>query len=212
MNQSRVWTIGAVLVVFALLAGTWFLGVAPRLTDANDADVAREQAVTLNAAHRQTLVALQADHERMEEILAELAEARSVIPETHAQSTFLQSLDRLARETGVTVGNVTHSSIARYVVPDDAPADFLATANELVAAGLFVQALSITAYGSDASLLNFVSALQSNQRLTHVYQAQLLSEEGMLSNLTIRVEIFGLSESAASGAEASDAASPTPAP
>lgn len=202
MNQSRLWTIGAVLVVIGLLAGTWFIGIAPRLNDARDADTAREQAVTLNSAHRQTLAILQAEHERLDEIRAQLAEARSVIPEDAEHPALMASIDAIARQTGVTVASLALGKINSYEPPDEAPDDFLTTANELVTAGLFVQPLVMSAVGSDISLLNFIAALQANQRFILVHDAQLLSEEGRLSILSINAEIFGLSELAANAAEA----------
>lgn len=208
MNQSRLWTIGATLLIVALLAGTWFLGVAPRLSDARDADTAREQAVTLNNMHRQTLAALQADHERKDEILAELAEAHSVVPETPEPTALLTSLDAMARQAGVRITNLSFQGAALYVTPDEAPAEFLSAANELVAAGLYVIPASIEATGSSASLLNFIAALQSNQRYLHVHQGQILTNDDG-STLTISAELFGISEAVAETPETPAPAAPS---
>lgn len=201
MNQSRLWTIGAVILIIGLLAGTWFLGVAPRLSDARDADVALTQAVTLNNVHRQTLVALQADHERLDEIIAELDEAHSVIPEGPEPPSLLKNIDDIALSNGVTVVNVSFQSPAPYIAPDEAPDEFLTAANELIAAGLYVIPVSFEVEGSEAGLLGFISALQSNQRYFHVFQGAVLSEDGR-GTLTVQAELFGISQSIVSDAEA----------
>lgn len=205
MNQSRLWTIGAVVLIFALLAGTWFLGVAPRLSDARDADNSLAQTVTLNNAHRQTLASLQAEHERLDEIRAELEEAHSVIPETPKQDEVLRAIDEMARRTGVVITNLTFQTAAHYVAPDEAPAEFLAAAQELISAGLFVIPVTIELSGSDSALLSFMSALQSSQRYFHVHQGEILNEEES-GILTIQAELFGINSTVVE----SSAGPPTP--
>ena len=193
MNQSRIWTVGAVLLIIGLLAGTWFLGVAPRLTDARDADSAHEQAISLNTMHRQTLAALQADHERLDEIVSELDEAHSVLPELPEVSRHIASLGALARQSGATVSDLTVSPPAAYVPSDDATGEYLAVATELANGGLYVVDVTITARGSESALLNFVAALQAGQRLMLVHDAQLLKEEDLGPSVSIRAQIFGFS-------------------
>lgn len=192
MNQARQWTIGAVLLIVVLLVGTWFLGVAPRLGDARDADAALEQAVTLNNLHRQTLANLQVEHDRIDQIRDELAEAHSVIPEGPEGADVLRTLDRLAVASGVAITNLTFNTMALYTPPDDAPAEYLATANELAGAGLYVIPMSIEVTGSSTALLRFVSEVQTTQRYFHVYNGEMLNEEGV-GILTIHAELFGLS-------------------
>lgn len=207
MNQSRVWTIGAVLLIVALIVGTWFLGVAPRLGDARDADAAREQAVAVNNIHRQTLSDLKADFDRIDEIILELEEARSVVPDVPEVSGYVASLHGTARQTGATVQELSVALPVAYQPAADAAGEYLAAANELAAAGMFVIDLTVEATGSQTALLNFISALQAEQRLVLVHDAQLMEEEGGY-RASIRAQMFGLSAATVETADEDPAPAP----
>lgn len=192
MNQSRLWTIGAVLLIFVLLAGTWFLGVAPQLSDAREADDAREQAISLNNVHRQTLAALQEEHERMDEIFAELTETQRVIPEFPDQAKFMAQVDGIASRTGVQVVVISFSLPMAYSVPGNADPETTASATRLAEGGFYVVPFTINVTGSATGVLSFVDALQSGDRLVLAHDVALSSESGT-SSLTIVGQIFGLS-------------------
>jgi Tfp pilus assembly protein PilO len=80
MNNPRFATLLAVLVVVALVAGTWFLGIAPRLAEAATANTDRETVEAQNRAHQAELDRLLELNDRLPELQAELAEIRTAIP------------------------------------------------------------------------------------------------------------------------------------
>ncbi|HRN28271.1 MAG TPA: hypothetical protein PK890_01005 [Terrimesophilobacter sp.] len=192
MNSSRLWTIGATLLIFALLAGTWFLGVAPRLTDARDANAAQTSARSMNDPHRATLAALQADHERMDEIQQELAEIQVAIPEYPEVSRFVAELATIATSTGVQVGTLTIGEPLSYIPPILSDPAATETAGTLATSGLYVVPVSVNVLGTHQSALNFVAALQQGHRLLLAHNVAIAeSEEG--TTVTIQAQIFGLS-------------------
>ncbi len=73
MKQNRLIAIGAVLLMVAIPALAWLLGVEPQLRQAGAANADREQAESINAAHEAKLVELQALEDRMDELETELA-------------------------------------------------------------------------------------------------------------------------------------------
>lgn len=194
MNQSRLWTVGAVLLIFGLLAGTWFLGVAPRLSEAGEADTARQQAESLNTLHRQTLAALQADFERLEEILDELAEAQTLVPEGQELSAFITEVGELAGRNGVQVTDISFESAAAYEVPDEAEGDYLATATRLAQGGYYVTPVRIDiAVSQRVSVVNFIHSLQTGERLILIHEAEFLSDGiGLGGTVSIKGQLFGL--------------------
>lgn len=208
MNQSRVWTVGAVLLIVALLAGTWFLGVAPRLSDARDADTAQEQAVSLNNIHRQTLAALQVDHERMDEILEELDYAHAIIPELPQQDEFVALVGEIARRSGVIVTDLSFTAAARYEAPDGASGEYLATATRLADGGFYVIPVTIEIEGSLNAVATFLGVIQSVERFVLPHDVQVLNEEGV-GTMTIKGQLFGLSADTISAPEPTATPAPT---
>lgn len=192
MNASRLWTIGATLLVFALIAGTWFLGIAPRLSDARDANVSHDTARSLNDMQRLTLAALQADHERIDEIQAELAEIQVAVPEYPEVSRFVDELTGIARSTGVQVATLTVGDPLSYISPVLSDPEAASTAGMLATSGLYVIPVSIGVIGNHQSALDFIAVLQQGSRLLLAHNIAISNgEDGTV--VTIQAQIFGLS-------------------
>lgn len=209
MNRSRLWTVGAVLVIVALVAGSWFLGVAPRLADARNADQTREQAIALNDAHRQALQALEEQFERRDEIIAGLDKAHRVIPELPEKSEFIAQIAELALDSGVTTTVVTFAEPTAYVPPGGAPEDYTAASNELASGGLYTIPITLNAQGSELATLGFLNGLQLGDRLVMIHTAQFSAgAEGEEPSLTLAGYIFGLSATTVAQTEPQTLATP----
>lgn len=192
MNPSRLWTIAATLLIVAIVAGTWFLGVAPRLADARDANAAQASARSLNDMHRATLAALKADHERIDEIRAELEEIQVAIPEYPEVSRFVAELSAITAATGTTVSTLTVGEPTSYLPPTLSDPSASEKASSLATSGLYVIPVSVTVGGTHQSALNFVATLQQGSRLLLAHNVGIAKDEDG-TVVTIQAQIFGVS-------------------
>lgn len=80
MNATRLWVIGAIVVALGLLAIGWFAGVQPNLAEAAKAEMARLDAVEVNAMNELALVELKQQFEDLDELEGELADLQVAVP------------------------------------------------------------------------------------------------------------------------------------
>lgn len=207
MNQSRLWTIGAVLVIAALIAGTWLLGVSPRLAEASQADTELQSAQTLNNSHRRTLADLKAEAENLDDVTEKLDELQRVIPEKPEISAFIAEIESLARRTGVRITAVALNDPVPYIAPEFEDAELAAKANVATQNGLYVIPINVIAEGNGSALLNFTAALQGGTRFALVYGVSVaLGDDG--NSVTIQGQIFGLTGTAPAAPPADTPAKP----
>lgn len=122
MNMSRLWALIGFVGVLAILAGGYFVGIAPQLEAAEAADESIEQAEALNAGHR-------AELNRLREldasaIFSAVDDARTTIPAVHDQEQYTAQLQRIANDTGTLLQNVAYAdAILAGGEPVAAPAE-----------------------------------------------------------------------------------------
>lgn len=121
MNRSRLWIIGSVLVIVALVALGWFAGISPKLAEARQADTERESVATVNAAHEATLAKLKKLNDSLPELEKELAELRKALPDDAAISTLLGQLNSIAEQNGVQLTSFTAESPAEFAAAVPTP-------------------------------------------------------------------------------------------
>ncbi|WP_167138267.1 type 4a pilus biogenesis protein PilO [Diaminobutyricimonas sp. TR449] len=114
MNRSRLWIIGSVLVIIALVALGWFAGIGPRLAEARQADVERESVLSINAAHEATLAELKVLDKKLPALRDELTDLRAALPEDAAISTLLGQLNAIAEQNGVQLTSFTAETPAQF--------------------------------------------------------------------------------------------------
>lgn len=88
-SNNRVWVLGSMLVSVAILAGGWFIGVAPMLALSTTADADRATVEADNLRHEQTLADLQTRYAQLPEISGQLAALRVSLPAAPELADFL---------------------------------------------------------------------------------------------------------------------------
>ncbi|WP_157157211.1 type 4a pilus biogenesis protein PilO [Diaminobutyricimonas sp. LJ205] len=187
MSRSRLWIVGSVMVMVALVALGWFVGIAPKLAEASAADQERTSVANANLVHEALVGELKRLNDDLPVLQAELAEVRKAMPDDPAIATLLGQLNELANGSGVVITSFTASTPADVVsVPvaappagetpaDGAPADGTAAAAAApsttpapvtIAGSQFVSIpVSISVNGDPANAASFIKSLQFGERL-----------------------------------------------
>ncbi|MCI4656464.1 hypothetical protein [Cryobacterium zhongshanensis] len=177
MDKNRIWIIGSVVIMVAVLAMGLLLGIQPQLAAVATADQARVAVEASNAGQAAVLAKLQSDYAGIDALKAELIPLRASVPSGTEMPSFVTQLDALAGSTSVTLTGMTVSDAVPYAAPaalaatgtTDAaatPAAVMPLTNAQITATTFASlAVSITVTGSYAHALDFISGLQSGQRL-----------------------------------------------
>lgn len=119
MDSNRIWYIGAVVAMVAIVVGGWFLGVQPQLDAATAAQTQRANIQRLNTVNEATLRALQAEDAKKGELLDEFAQLSASVPALPQFPAFLDEVNQIATSNNVVVSNATTSSNVAYepVIP-----------------------------------------------------------------------------------------------
>lgn len=196
MNSSRLWTLGSVLVIVALIAGTWFVGISPQLAEAAKANSERANVETLNAKHAVTLASLKAQFEKLPELEADLEEVRVAVPASDESAELLRQLHSLADAAGVTITDLVVSSPERFVAPIEPPEDqeLAAALGSVTPENFLFIPVEQTVAGEHADVMNYVDALQKGERtfLVHDLSSPGLPAADAQVEITFTGQIFVL--------------------
>jgi len=188
--RNRIWNIIAIVTMGAILVGGWFLGVDPQLSAARASNEQRDAAKAENEATRAVVEQLTLDEAELPKLKSELEVLQRSIPANADASAFIENLNALATSAGVTVSAITVSDAQPYAPPVAAPAaapaagaategDAAATpapvvdpaappaaTSPLIASDNFVLVpIAVEVKGTAQAALDFVSGLQSGERL-----------------------------------------------
>lgn len=188
MTTTRWRTAGAAVVMVAIVALGWVLGIDPRLTEARVADDERATVTALNASYEAVLVKLKELDEDLPALSSELAVLRSALPADAEISTLLGQLNVLAADSGVVLTAITAGVPAPFAsteVVAEAPVATEEGTEEADAAAVapagpenFVSVpISVTAAGAAPGVLDFVQRVQFGTRLFVVDGLTVIYEE-----------------------------------
>jgi len=188
--RDRIFTIVAVLVMVAAVAGGWFLAIGPQLAVASEADSQRGLVEAQNAATAAAIAALAKEQEDLPDLETTLSALQRAIPLDIAAPAFIDDINALAIRSGVVVSAITVATPLAYVAPageapeattdeasgeaDTAEAPVVeidpnappAVTNGLVTSDNFVLIpVTIEAKGTYAQALDFLNGLQFGERL-----------------------------------------------
>lgn len=186
MGVNRIWTIGSVVVMAVVLAAGWFLGIQPQLAAADAANQARIQVQSQNATSQAVLAQLKKDYQNIDQVKQQLASLRQKVPTQVDASGFVTELNGLAGLYQVTLKSISVGDAKPYTPPvapptpapsrspapsgtpgtaAKAPGVIGATNPLITSANFIVIPVQLTVTGSYGNVLDFVSGLQTGQRL-----------------------------------------------
>ncbi|TFC91459.1 hypothetical protein [Cryobacterium sp. TMT4-31] len=190
MDKNRIWLIGSVLTMVAVVAFGFMLGVQPQLKAAAAARAESLAVQAVNAEQTVVLDQLKLDFAGIDDLRAELAPLDDSVPTGTEMPAFVKQLSELAGRSQVTVASITVADAVAYTpvaaavvaapVAEDgattelvpAPEATVATAgippvvDPLITAGNFASlAVQITLTGDYNRVLDFVNGLQTGARL-----------------------------------------------
>lgn len=213
MTASRLWTVGAVALIAAILALGWFLGIAPLLAQASTADAERVGVEGQTAAQRAQLEVMKADFARLDEILAELDPLQDSIPEYEGTELFAAYVSTVAAQHEITVTSYVASEMpfGGAVVEGEATTTSSGTGGPaLTTAAGTVYALPITIAfeGTPEAVTDAVRTLQSGPRLFLVQNLSFSRGTGGTPSATVSGYIFLLTDRALAATPDQAAATP----
>ena len=217
--NNRIWVVGAVIVMIAILALGFFLGAAPRFDEVAKNELQRQSVEQQNKVQEVALAGLKKDFENIAAYTAELATLQKAIPNYNDLSTFIGDLNALEKKSGVTLTNFGSSDAQPFVLDlglpkaEEAPAGEEGEEGEAtpapepevpaVPAGTPVQTIQpsefvvitvqLTVTGKQGAILNFVNNLQNGQRRYLVNSLNItIDSEGKLYTGVIEGYVYVL--------------------
>lgn len=141
MDKNRMWVIGSVLAMVAVLLLGWVAGIQPQLAAAATADDERSTVEQTNIIQEAALAKLKEDFAGIDALKATLVPLAASVPSGTEAPAFVSQIDALAVAHGVTLAGITMADPVAYtpVVPPAAVAadgtDAAAAAADAPAAG-----------------------------------------------------------------------------
>jgi Tfp pilus assembly protein PilO len=232
-----LWTIGAVLVMVALVAGGWFLGIQPQVAAAALANQTRVTTEGTNATAESLLASLKKDYSDLTPLKARLASLVESVPNAANMSSFVSEINSLAGAHGVTVNTITVADATPYtppIAPAPAPSASASpspspspsataaapvaptgpvappqvTNPKITAVNFVAIPVTLSITGSYSNVLDIVSGLQSGPRLFLV-DALSTTTNGSNVDATVGGLVYVLVDAGATGSTAASASSPT---
>lgn len=191
--DNRIWLIVSILLMAALLAGGWFIGVQPQLAAQRTANEQRDEVRLTNERIRAEIDALILARDRLPELVAEAEAYELAVPvDTHA-AAFIRQLSRIADETDVTIVTIRMADAVPYRSPgvpspdeEETGAPYPHTEGLITSDNFIVGEIGVQVTGDWADVLRFVELLQTSERLVLVdgFSASLDSDGGTTASLS----------------------------
>lgn len=186
MATTRLWIIGAVLVMAVIGTLGWFLGISPKLSDARSADEERVTVETLNQTYQLKLLELQKLDKDLPKLEDKLADLRAALPQDADIATLLGELNVLAADSQVELTEITAGAPTDFEIaapdPVEAPTtgtpDPAATpdAAGLVVANIVSVPITVRVTGTATNIMDFIENVQFGTRLFLVTRLDITIE------------------------------------
>jgi Tfp pilus assembly protein PilO len=126
VDKNRIWMLGSVVVMVAVVALGFLLGIQPHLKTVAAARADSAAVTAVNLAQTATLDKLKQDFAGIDEVRAELEPLNLSVPTGTEMATFVSQLSALAARSQVTVSSITIADAVAYTpvvaTPAEAPA------------------------------------------------------------------------------------------
>lgn len=180
MKNNRIWFLGTVIVVAAIVALGWLLGISPKLAEltASEREVAAAEAV--NADEYNKLLELKKEFENIDEVRDELKDLQISIPDTDGLSDFIRQINALAAQYGVTVKTINTDTATEFDLPENAVVldkDGKPVPAPPLPKNFVRIPISIEIEGNPDAVFNFVHGLQTGERLFLATKFGLIVDE-----------------------------------
>jgi Tfp pilus assembly protein PilO len=117
MTDMRKWSVGAAVLVLAILAAGWFLLVAPKHHATADLKTKSTSQVQANAQLQQQIQVLQAQQQDLPQQQAKLASLSTQIPGNPALPTLIRDLTAAANKVGLSIDSMAPAPPVALVAP-----------------------------------------------------------------------------------------------
>lgn len=167
---TRIWTFASVILMIIVIALGWFLGVAPKLAEANRFDSERRNVEAQNELARITIAQFESDLQRIDELRDELREFRGEFPTGAEYDVVIEEFLRGMLAEGLELQNldINEPAPASAVAPaeGEAPETEIDGTGELPTGSLLRVTASITVGGSIEQVLAYIDRLQLSSRFS----------------------------------------------
>lgn len=116
-STLRLWAIGSVATMVALIGGGWFVGAQPLLSAASSASETASQVAAANQTTQIRLAGLEKQSKDMGALQAQVAQADVAVPSTLDANSFVQRINQIAAVKSVTVVSVAPDTAQAYSPP-----------------------------------------------------------------------------------------------
>ncbi|MDH2443890.1 hypothetical protein QDR37_08045 [Amnibacterium sp. CER49] len=116
-STVRLWLLGGVIVIVALLGGGYVLGAAPLLASAAQADSTKASADQQARLTRFQLAQLQAASQQMDALKAKAAAGELAVPSRLDAEAFIRRVNAVAARDGLKVGSIVPGDAVAYTSP-----------------------------------------------------------------------------------------------
>lgn len=196
MTATRVWTVGAVLVIVGILALGWLLGVSPLLAQTAAADAERAGVETQNLAQQSQLAVMKADFENLDAVQQELLALQASIPAEERTEVFASAVETFAAATGVVLRSYVASEMPFLGASVDGAVTSTAGVGGVAlatsAGTVYAIPVTIGVEGSPEAAMDFVRTLQAGHRLFLVNSVSF--DRGGVGTATVTGYIFLLTD------------------
>jgi Tfp pilus assembly protein PilO len=117
MDKTRLWAIGAAVVMVAIVALGWVVAIQPQLDAASAADAQTSKVEQTNTASSLALAQLQKDYKNLPALKSKLAALQTSVPKEQSIPSFVDELYALASANGLTITNWTATDGQTYAPP-----------------------------------------------------------------------------------------------
>ncbi|GAA1440198.1 type 4a pilus biogenesis protein PilO [Leifsonia poae] len=114
MDKTRLWAIGAALLMVVVVALGWVVAVQPQLDAASAADAQTATIQTTNAQSAAALEQLKKDYKNLPALQDKLTALQKSVPADQSIPAFVDELYAIAAQNGLTITNWTAADAQAY--------------------------------------------------------------------------------------------------
>ena len=183
MNTNRLWVLGTLLIIIALIAGTLLLGVQPQLSAAGAANAQRTTVEAQNRVEENTLATLKEQFKGYGDLVKQIEGLRKEIPTSAELVPLIKEIAQMGTDSGVFITGLNFASPVTFAPPESLdpsyPDPLVSSAYGSLSSGDFI-VIPVTLAAQNGAyepVMDFVNRLQHSGRFFLVYEMGVVLEE-----------------------------------